>query len=97
MASQVGLASPDRLAFGHGGLSKGVSLYKEHVLSQISGSKINDLKPCRVCLVVSVSASHAVGCGFAFRLGHTKDHKNVCEQIVFWIPTPQVPGLRHIL
>ena len=25
-------------------------------------------------LLVSVSASHAVGCGFAYRPGHTKDH-----------------------
>ena len=33
-----------------------------------------DHKPCRVGLVVSVSASHTVGLGFASRLGHTKDH-----------------------
>ena len=32
------------------------------------------LKPCRVGLVVSVSASHTVGREFASRLGHTKDH-----------------------
>ena len=30
--------------------------------------------PCRGGLVVSVSASHAVGRGFASRRGHTKDH-----------------------
>ena len=30
--------------------------------------------PRRVCLVDSVSASHAVGRGFAPHLGHTKDH-----------------------
>ena len=30
--------------------------------------------PCRVCLVVWVSASHKVGHGFASRPGHTKDH-----------------------
>ena len=29
---------------------------------------------CRDGLVVSVSASHAVGCGFVYRLGHIKDH-----------------------
>ena len=27
-----------------------------------------------ICLVVSMSASHAVGLGFAPRPGHTKDH-----------------------
>ena len=32
------------------------------------------LKPRRVGLVVSVSASHAVGRGFASLLGYTKDH-----------------------
>ena len=31
-------------------------------------------EPCRVGLVVSMSASHAVGRGFASRPGHTKDH-----------------------
>ena len=30
--------------------------------------------PCRVGLVVSVSASHTIGHGFAYRPGHTKDH-----------------------
>ena len=35
------------------------------------------LKPCRVALVVSVSASHTVGLKFASRAGHAKDyHKN---------------------
>ena len=29
---------------------------------------------CRVGLVVSVSASHTVGRGFASQSGHTKDH-----------------------
>ena len=31
-------------------------------------------KPCRVGLVVSVSASHMVSREFSSRLGHTKDH-----------------------
>ena len=31
-------------------------------------------QPCRVGLVVSVSASVSVGRGFASRPGHTKDH-----------------------
>ena len=31
-------------------------------------------EPCRVCLVVSVSASHTVGRGLSYRSGHTKDH-----------------------
>ena len=30
--------------------------------------------PCRVGLMVSVSASHTIGRGFASRPGHTKDH-----------------------
>ena len=30
--------------------------------------------PCGVGLVVSMFASHTVGCGFASRQGHTKDH-----------------------
>ena len=34
--------------------------------------------PCRVGLVVSVSASHSVGRGFASRPGHTNDHHNNC-------------------
>ena len=32
------------------------------------------LSPCWVGLVVSMSASHTVGCGFTSRPGHTKDH-----------------------
>ena len=35
---------------------------------------IHPRSPCRVGLVVSVSASHTVGHEFASRLGHTKDH-----------------------
>ena len=35
---------------------------------------ILEVKPCWVGLVVSMSASHMVGCGFASRPGHTKDH-----------------------
>ena len=35
---------------------------------------ISKVKPCRVGLVVSVSASHTVGRGFAPMSGHTKDH-----------------------
>ena len=34
-------------------------------------------KPCRIGLLVSVSASQTVGCRFASRSGHTKDHKIV--------------------
>ena len=30
--------------------------------------------PCRVGLVVRMSTSHTVGCGFASQPGHTKDH-----------------------
>ena len=37
------------------------------------GRVLNPL-PCRVGLVVSVSASHTVGREFASRPGHTKDH-----------------------
>ena len=37
-------------------------------------SHISILKPCRVGLVVSVSASPTVGREFASRPGHTKDH-----------------------
>ena len=32
-------------------------------------------EPCRVGLLVSVSASHTVGRGFASRPGHTKGHQ----------------------
>ena len=34
----------------------------------------NIMTPCRVGLVVSVSASHTVGHELASRPGHTKDH-----------------------
>ena len=41
--------------------------------------------PCRVGLVVSVSASHLVDCEFAFRSGHTKDHhKNGTNCLPAW-------------
>ena len=33
--------------------------------------------PCRDGLVVSVTTSHAVGCGFAARSGHTQDHDGI--------------------
>ena len=35
------------------------------------------IRPHRVGLVVSMSASHAVGCQFTPRLGHTKDHHKI--------------------
>ena len=41
--------------------------------------------PCRFGLVVSVSASHTVGRGFASRPGHTKDlHKNGTNCLPAW-------------
>ena len=36
-------------------------------------------RPRRDGLVVSMSASNAVGCGFASRLGHTKDHHKMVQ------------------
>ena len=43
------------------------------------------LLPCRVGLVVSVSASHTVGRGFADWSGHTKDHhKNGTNCLLAW-------------
>ena len=42
-------------------------------------------RPCRVGLVVSVSASHTVGHDFASRPGHTKDHhKNGTNCLPAW-------------
>ena len=42
-------------------------------------------EPCRVGLVVSVSASHTVGREFASRPGHTKDHhKNSTDCLPVW-------------
>ena len=39
----------------------------------------------RVGLVVSVSTSHTVGCGFAYRPGYTKDHfKNDTNCLPAW-------------
>ena len=43
-------------------------------VSYISGNIPISHTPCRVGLVVSVSASHAIGRGFVYRPGHTKDH-----------------------
>ena len=41
--------------------------------------------PCRVGLVVSVSASHTVGNVFVSRPGHTKDHhKNGTSYLSAW-------------
>ena len=40
--------------------------------------RYTELKPCRVGLVVSVSASHTVGREFASRQDHTKDHLKNC-------------------
>ena len=43
------------------------------------------LAPCRVDLVVSVSASHTVGREFASRPGHTKGrHKNGTNCLPAW-------------
>ena len=42
--------------------------------------------PCQVGLVVSVSASHTVGRGFASRPSHTKDHhKNGTDCLLAYI------------
>ena len=41
--------------------------------------------PCQVGLVVSVSASHMVGRGFAPQSGHTKDyHENATNCLPAW-------------
>ena len=59
--------------------------------------------PCRVGLVISVSASHTVGRGFASWPGHTKDIKMVqtaslhgrqCVRVGLWQcrPTVKKPG-----
>ena len=41
--------------------------------------------PCWIGLVVSVSASYTVGCGFVLRQGHTKDqHKNGTNCLPAW-------------
>ena len=45
-----------------------------HVGCIILNVLLSPEKTCRVGLVVSVSASHMVGHGFASWLGHTKDH-----------------------
>ena len=37
------------------------------------------MKPCRVGLVVSVSATHTAGRGLASRPGHTKDHHKMVQ------------------
>ena len=43
------------------------------------------VEPCRVDLVVSVSASHTVGREFAYRPGHTKHHyKNGTAWLPVW-------------
>ena len=43
------------------------------------------VQPCLVGLVVSVSASHTVGCEFASQPGHTKDyHKNGTNCLPAW-------------
>ena len=40
---------------------------------------------CRGGLVVSVSASHEVGCGFTSQSGHTKDiHENGTDYLPAW-------------
>ena len=47
--------------------------------------KKRNMNPCRVGLVVSVSASHTVGREFASRPGHTKDHlKNGTNCLPAW-------------
>ena len=48
-------------------------------------SNLNHSSPCRVGLVVSVSAFHTVGREFASRPGHTKDHhKNGTNCLPAW-------------
>ena len=43
------------------------------------------VRPCRVGSVGSVSASHTVGCEFASRPGHTKDHhKDGTNRLPSW-------------
>ena len=50
-----------------------------------SGQHIDIYIPCRVGLVVSVPASHTVGCKFASWSGHTKDHhKNGTNCLPAW-------------
>ena len=45
----------------------------------------HQVKRCRVGLVVSESTSHTVGCEFASRPGHTKDHhKNGANCLPAW-------------
>ena len=48
-------------------------IYRRLIISNMYND-IEYLEPCQDGLVVSVSPSHAVGCGFASRLGHTKDY-----------------------
>ena len=43
-----------------------------------------DYTPCWAGLVVSVSASHTIGRGFASRPSHTKDHKNGTNCLPAW-------------
>ena len=50
--------------------------------------------PCRVGLVVSLSASHTVGRGFASRPGHTKDqYKNGMN----CLPALQASIMKHAI
>ena len=61
---------------------------------------VSHLGPCRVGLVISVSASHTVGREFASRPGHTKDHhkmvqnaslhKHACIRVGVWQGSPTV-------
>ena len=41
-------------------------------------------------LIVSMSASHAVGGGFVPRPGHTKDHENGTNCLTAWHPCVRV-------
>ena len=55
------------------------------MVTLIGNARHNRKYPCRVGLVVSVSASHVESRGFAPRSGHTKDHhKNGADLLPAW-------------
>ena len=58
---------------------------KYHYYCVGAGARLDPQGPCRVGLVVSVSASHSLGREFASRPGHTKDHhKNGTDCLPVW-------------
>ena len=63
-----------------------LQLIREEIKTEYEGIVIfNYLVPCRVGLVVSMSACHMVGYEFASRPGHTKDHhKNGTNCLPAW-------------